>query len=185
MRRIHRKLFDAPKSYKTKWAESVDNMQFRIGRKPTKIEVKWIDGEPCVQAAITRACSGCTETLEGHNVLGHPVDPKWGCLVGSGCHECNYKGKKRDFFWIPAHLSSRKSCYTCKHLDYWDGTDGETLDPSGWYCDKRQATMNQYQESDFLRTIQSVDYRIRFKSCFEPKEKSLLAEVAQDALPKT
>jgi len=49
----------------------------------------------------TDSCSGCTETSDGYNVYGYPVDPKHGCLVGGGCHECGYTGKRRNSMWVP------------------------------------------------------------------------------------
>ena len=41
---------------------------------------------------IYQSCSGCTETIDGHNTLGHPYDSDKGCLIGMGCHECNDLG---------------------------------------------------------------------------------------------
>ena len=50
----------------------------------------------------TDACSGCCELGDyGGGSEGYPTDPKHGCLIGSGCHECGYHGKVRREEWIP------------------------------------------------------------------------------------
>lgn len=71
---------------------------------PKKFKI--IDGEKCAIVRFTRSCSGCTETSDGYNVNGYDTDPKWGCLIGAGCHECGYTGKRRIEMWVPVkHLS--------------------------------------------------------------------------------
>ncbi len=36
----------------------------------------------------------------GENLHNYPIDPKAGCHVGAGCHECGYTGKRRDNHWV-------------------------------------------------------------------------------------
>jgi hypothetical protein len=68
-----------------------------MGKRLQKI----INGEACELARWTDSCSGCTETVDGHNVFEYPIDPKHGCFVGAGCPECGYTGKRRREFWVP------------------------------------------------------------------------------------
>ena len=50
---------------------------------------------------FTINCSGCTETSDGYNVNGYPYDSKNHCLIGGGCYECGYTGKRRVTFFCP------------------------------------------------------------------------------------
>ena len=56
---------------------------------------KYFDGVKREVCRFTTSCLGRVETVDGHNSFGHQVDPKWGCLIDSGCHECGYTGKRR------------------------------------------------------------------------------------------
>lgn len=47
---------------------------------------------------ITRSCSGCLNSVDGHPDGEYPWDAKAGCYVGAGCHECGYTGKRRWHF---------------------------------------------------------------------------------------
>lgn len=47
---------------------------------------------------FTTSCSGCFESVDGHNVFGFPYDAKARCHVGAGCSECGYTGKRRVYF---------------------------------------------------------------------------------------
>ena len=51
----------------------------------------------------TDTCSGCCETGE-YGSFGHyyETDPKHRCLIGSGCDECGYTGKRRNAMWVPS-----------------------------------------------------------------------------------
>jgi hypothetical protein len=60
-----------------------------------------INGELCSLGRWTDTCSGCCETVDGHNVHRYPRDKKHGCLIGGGCDECGYTGKRRQSFWGP------------------------------------------------------------------------------------
>ena len=74
----------------------------KLGRKyDRRKNYKIIDKEVCEIIRFTRSCSGCCETVDGHNVNGYPVDKKHGCLIGMGCHECGYTGKVRHEIWSP------------------------------------------------------------------------------------
>ena len=46
----------------------------------------------------TDSCSGCTETEDGHLVGRYSRDAR-GVVVGSGCDECGYTGKRRWSWW--------------------------------------------------------------------------------------
>lgn len=48
-----------------------------------------------------RACTGCTELVDGQNVYGYPRHAKYGCLVGSGCHECKGRGTVKEYSPYP------------------------------------------------------------------------------------
>ena len=52
----------------------------------------------------TDSCSGCTETIDGYNVNNYPIDKKHGCMIGGGCEECGYTGKRLNEMWIPCDL---------------------------------------------------------------------------------
>lgn len=52
----------------------------------------------------TQSCSGCAETVDGQNVFNYPIDKKHGCMIGSGCHECGYTGKRRNGFFFPVSV---------------------------------------------------------------------------------
>ncbi|QDP68101.1 MAG: hypothetical protein Unbinned5081contig1003_33 [Prokaryotic dsDNA virus sp.] len=48
-------------------------------------------------------CSGCCETVDGHNSMGYPISYTFNCLVGSGCSECDNTGVTaqdiKDYFY--------------------------------------------------------------------------------------
>jgi len=67
------------------------------GRRNYKV----IDGRLCELVSFTNTCSGCCELSDGHNIYGYPYDEKAGCIIGSGCEECGYTGKRRQTYWIP------------------------------------------------------------------------------------
>lgn len=47
-----------------------------------------------------QSCSGCHETMDGHEI--HPVTrDKNGVVLGGGCSECGYQGKVRVSMWLP------------------------------------------------------------------------------------
>lgn len=142
---------------------------FRIIKKPNTIQHQIIDGVVHVEVYSMTTCSGCYEFIDGHPQPDSVYDKKWNIPLGVGCHECAYKGKVRMGMWIPVEKSSRKNCFTCKNLDWYQGEDGETLDSSGWTCDKRQAPMNQHKESEFSSQLQNVEFRLRSKSCHEAR----------------
>jgi hypothetical protein len=52
-------------------------------------------------ATWTDSCSGCCETVEGYNKLGHAYSDKHHCLIGPGCHECGHHGVRRNQMWLP------------------------------------------------------------------------------------
>jgi hypothetical protein len=50
----------------------------------------------------TESCSGCYEPGEyGAFEEHYPWDRKAQCRIGSGCHECGYRGKVRFRYWMP------------------------------------------------------------------------------------
>lgn len=53
-------------------------------------------------SVVTVTCTGCTDIGEyGSGSEHYDRDPKLGILVGSGCHECGYSGKRRERFFEP------------------------------------------------------------------------------------
>lgn len=64
-----------------------------------KLRTKIIDNQVCRLITVTLSCSGCTETSDGYNVNGY--ETKNGILIGSGCKECGYQGKRRNQMWVP------------------------------------------------------------------------------------
>jgi hypothetical protein len=64
-------------------------------------QFKYFDGVKHEICRFTTSCSGCVETVDGHNTFGYPVDEKWHCLIGGGCRECGYTGKRRVEQWVP------------------------------------------------------------------------------------
>lgn len=69
---------------------------------PTRVRVVPLDGVDGHMVAYTTNCSGCTESGEAGEFAHHyPVDPKHGCLIGGGCPECGYTGKRRYRGWVP------------------------------------------------------------------------------------
>ncbi len=50
----------------------------------------------------TTHCSGCTELGDyGGGSEYYDFDMKAQCLVGTGCDECGYTGKRRQTYWAP------------------------------------------------------------------------------------
>lgn len=41
---------------------------------------------------IYEVCTGCYESIDGHNSFNYPYDSERKCLIGSGCDECEEKG---------------------------------------------------------------------------------------------
>lgn len=56
----------------------------------------------------TVPCSGCHETIDGHEMAGTQYD-KNGVVLGAGCHECGYTGKRREIVWLPHELTAPKT----------------------------------------------------------------------------
>lgn len=66
-------------------------------------------GTICYTETFTQACSGCCEIGEyGQGSENYPYDEKNKCLIGSGCHECGYTGKRRTTFFVPFDTPSNK-----------------------------------------------------------------------------
>lgn len=64
-----------------------------------------IDGQVCEWAKWTTNCSGCCELGEyGSGSQYYDRDPKHGCLIGAGCEECGYTGKRIESCWVPIGL---------------------------------------------------------------------------------
>lgn len=80
------------------WQEAERHLGKRLDRRRTY----GFDGRDVFETITgTDSCSGCCETGEhGSNPNGHPTDTKRGCLIGSGCEECGYTGKRRFTYWI-------------------------------------------------------------------------------------
>lgn len=50
----------------------------------------------------TDSCSGCLELGDyGGGSENYIYDEKAKCLVGAGCHECGYTGKRRNELFVP------------------------------------------------------------------------------------
>lgn len=63
----------------------------------------------CYTGYWTDYCTGCCELGEyGSGSENYSKDPKHGCLVGSGCPECGYTGKRRQSWAIPATPKRQK-----------------------------------------------------------------------------
>jgi hypothetical protein len=61
-----------------------------------------IDGQVCESFVMVRSCSGCCELGDyGSGSENYKRDPKHDCLIGMGCEECGYTGKRRDGSWMP------------------------------------------------------------------------------------
>jgi len=48
----------------------------------------------------TETCSGCHETVDGHET-GPVTRDRNGLILGGGCSECGYTGKVRQHMWLP------------------------------------------------------------------------------------
>jgi len=59
------------------------------------------DGTLFFAVSWTDSCTGCTNTTDGYPDGHYPTDPKHHCLIGSGCPECGYTGKRRHAYWVP------------------------------------------------------------------------------------
>lgn len=57
-------------------------------------------GQDGYELWATVSCSGCTELGEYGGNPGYPYDATAKCLVGAGCDECGYTGKRRNSYWI-------------------------------------------------------------------------------------
>ena len=86
---------------------SVQRMVMRLRLDRRRVYGVGYDGELCTDGVVVLSCSGCTETVDGHNSFGFPVDPRHGCLVGGGCEECGYTGKRRETFQCPVMIDGR------------------------------------------------------------------------------
>lgn len=62
-----------------------------------------VDGhEVLMLVSYTDSCTGCLESEDGHPVGDYPYDEKAKCLLGMGCSECGYTGKRVRRHWCPA-----------------------------------------------------------------------------------
>jgi hypothetical protein len=53
-------------------------------------------------ARWTGSCSGCCELGDyGSGSENYSYDPKARCLVGAGCEECGFTGKRRNEYFVP------------------------------------------------------------------------------------
>jgi hypothetical protein len=59
------------------------------------------NGQEGFEVWATVSCSGCCELGEYGGNPGYPYDPKAKCLIGAGCDECGYTGKRRNSYWVP------------------------------------------------------------------------------------
>lgn len=56
----------------------------------------------------TSHCTGCCELGEyGSGSEHYENDLNHGCLIGAGCRECGYTGKRRDAMWVDAELGAK------------------------------------------------------------------------------
>jgi hypothetical protein len=77
---------------------SIDDAEKMAGVKLDRRRVYGVvkEGELCFMASYTIRCSGCTEDSEYSF-----------SLIGSGCRECGYTGKRRINEWQPAYLINK------------------------------------------------------------------------------
>ncbi len=75
--------------------------RYRRHEDGTRSKVVTVDGIDGFIARWTDSCTGCYESCDGYPSGRYPVDPKHGCRVGAGCHECGYTGKRRYETWAP------------------------------------------------------------------------------------
>jgi hypothetical protein len=59
-----------------------------------------IDGEVCLAASYVDTCTGCYESSDGYPA-GDYLRDKNGVVLGAGCSECGYTGKRTHTFWHP------------------------------------------------------------------------------------
>lgn len=63
------------------------------------------------------------------------------------------------------HGIAGKHCHNCKYLEW---GEGDTGDPSGWMCNKRDYS-SIMEESKHLSQLERKSYRFMGKRCFEQK----------------
>ena len=82
---------------------SIQRAEQLLGRRvDRRRQYAYVNGEVCYSAEWTRECTGCCETGEMMGLAdNYPVDEKHGCLVGGGCEECGFTGKRREAMWLP------------------------------------------------------------------------------------
>lgn len=70
--------------------------------KRQRVKVVMFRGFEGFIARWTDSCSGCTELGDyGGGSQYYDTDTKHHCLIGAGCEECGYTGKRRQEMWIP------------------------------------------------------------------------------------
>ena len=60
----------------------------------------------------------------------------------------------------------KKNCYNCENLEW---MEGETHDPNGYACNKRNYS-TETQEEKHLSQLENGKYLLKSKVCFEPKD---------------
>lgn len=65
------------------------------------------------------SCSGCCETVDGHNSLGHPYSKVFDCLMGGGCDECQGTGiVQSDYTDYPLFTENQELRQALRNLTY-------------------------------------------------------------------
>jgi hypothetical protein len=73
------------------WSRAEEILGRRVDRRR---KYALVEGNVCEHSSYSGVCSGC---YEGYEYGGNGVR-------GSGCSECGYTGRSRNFFWAPVSL---------------------------------------------------------------------------------
>ncbi len=70
-----------------------------------------LNGAKGYEVRFPAACTGCHETNEGYEYAGTAFHEKHRIHIGSGCHECGYRGFVIRREWVPLNGKEfEKSC---------------------------------------------------------------------------